>query len=95
LLLIYSLSYFLQSWFFIDFGSVFAENPLDRTHLVAVFVDKDIYQDTKSDIERYATDYIQQRISNSKAIVLPINVENFKAIDLVRMLENMYFDGIK
>jgi hypothetical protein len=63
--------------------------------LVAVFVDKDIYQNTKSDIERYATDYIQQRISNSKAIVLPINVENFKAIDLVRMLENMYFDGIK
>lgn len=95
LLLIYSLSYFLQSWFFVDFWSVFAENPLDRTHLVAVFVDKDIYQDAKSDIERYATEYIQQRISNSKAIVLPINTQNFKAIDVVRMLENMYFDGIK
>ncbi|HCY21591.1 TPA: hypothetical protein DIC40_07265 [Patescibacteria group bacterium] len=62
---------------------------------MAVFVDKDIYQNAKSDIEWYATDYIQQRISNSKALVLPINTQNFKAIDVVRMLENMYFDGIK
>jgi len=60
--------------------------------LVAVFVDKDVYQNSKSSIEWYATDYIQQRVSNSKAIVLPINIQNFKAIDLVRMLENMYFD---
>lgn len=95
LLLIYSLSYFLQSWFFVDLWSVFAENPLERTHLVAVFVDKDIYQDTKTDVEWYATSYIQQRVSNSKALILPINVKNFKAIDLVKMLENMYFDGVK
>lgn len=95
LLLIYCLSYFLQSWFFIDIWSVFAENPLKRTNLIAVFVDKDIYQNSKNDIERYATDYIQKRVSNSKALVLPINIQNFKAIDLVRMLENMYFDWIK
>ena len=88
----YCLSYFLQSWFFVDFGAVFAESSLKRTHLVAVFVDKDIYQDAKSDVEWYATDYIQKRISNSKALVLPINTKNFKAIDLVKMLENMYFD---
>jgi hypothetical protein len=60
--------------------------------LIAVFVDKDVYQNSKNSIERYATDYIQQRVSNSKALILPINTQNFKAIDLVRMLENMYFD---
>jgi len=60
--------------------------------LIAVFVDKEVYQNAKNNIERYATDYIQQRVSNSKALILPINTQNFKAIDLVRMLENMYFD---
>lgn len=95
LLLIYSLSYFLQSWFFVDLWNVLAENPTNRTNLVAIFVDKDVYQNSKSYIEWYATDYIQQRISNSKALILPINTKNFKAIDLVRMLENMYFDWIK
>jgi hypothetical protein len=95
LLVIYIVSYFLQSWFFVDFWKIFAENPIDRTNLVAVFVDKDIYASSKSDIEWYATQYIQQRISNSKALVMPINTENFKAIDLVRMLENIYFDGVK
>ncbi|MDD3263232.1 MAG: VCBS repeat-containing protein [Candidatus Absconditabacteria bacterium] len=68
---------------------------MNRTNLIAVFVDKDVYQNSKNSIERYATDYIQQRVSNSKALILPINTQNFKAIDLVRMLENMYFDGIK
>jgi hypothetical protein len=65
---------------------------LKRTNIIAVFVDKDVYQSSKNDIEWYATDYVQQRISNSKALVLPINTQNFKSIDLVRMLENMYFD---
>lgn len=95
LLLIYVLSYFLQSWFFVDLWGVFAENPTNKTNLIAVFVDKNIYQESKSDIEWYSKDYIQQKISNSKALVLPINVENFGAIDLVRMLENLYFDWVK
>jgi hypothetical protein len=64
---------------------------------VAVIVDKKIYDNSSMEtyLKRYATDYIQQKISDSKAIVLPINIDNFKAADIVKMLENMYFDGIK
>jgi len=53
------MSYFLQSISFFDFGKVYAENQLDYTNLVAIFVDDDIYNDIKDDVQRYAQDYIQ------------------------------------
>ncbi len=63
--------------------------------MVAVFVDKDIYKSTESDIKWYASEYIQSHISDTKAIVLPIDTKNFAAKDISAMLENMYFDGVK
>ncbi|HCB52057.1 TPA: hypothetical protein DEP21_05875 [Patescibacteria group bacterium] len=95
LLIIYVLSYFMQSWFFVDAGSITTESVQKRTHLVAVIVDKDIYQNLKSDVEWYATEYIQNQISDSKAIILPITTKNFRANEITKMLENMYFDGEK
>ncbi|HRX63772.1 MAG TPA: hypothetical protein P5060_01570 [Candidatus Absconditabacterales bacterium] len=96
------MSYFLQSISFFDFGKVYAENQLDYTNLVAIFVDDDIYNDIKDDVQRYAQDYIQgsdsntryNAISNSRSIVMPIDVENMQATDIVKILENMYFDGV-
>jgi len=72
-----------------------AETTLKSTNIVAVFVDKDIYDDIQDDIQRYTRNYIQQRISNSKATVFPINTDTFKAKDVVKILENIYFDGLK
>ncbi len=101
--IIYLLSYFLQSFFFFDFNKVYAaENQLDYTNLVAVLVDNKIYDEISDEIERYAQDYIQwwdsdaryNSISNSKAIVLPIDVNALEATDIVKILENMYFDGV-
>jgi len=86
------LSYFFQS---LLYSPIFAENPVKKTHLVAVFVDKNIYKWLETDIKWYASQYIQSHISDSKAIVLPIDTKNFAAKDIAAMLENMYFDGVK
>jgi hypothetical protein len=91
-LIIYGVSYILNSVFFVDRKKVVAENTTTSTNLVAILIDKDLYENIKSNIQSYATDYIQQKISNSKAIVLPINTKTFKAPDITKMLENMYFD---
>jgi hypothetical protein len=70
-----------------------AESTTQHTNIVTVFVDKDIYNALSSDIQRYASNYIQWRISNTKATVFPINTQTFKAKDIVKLLENIYFDG--
>ena len=81
--------------FFIDFKKVFAESTLSKTNIVAIVVDQDVYAKHESDIKWYATDYVQKNVSNSKAIVLPIDTTNLKARDIEKMLENIYFDGIE
>jgi hypothetical protein len=92
MLAIYILSYILNSVFFINFGKIQAENPLESTNIVTVLVDQEIYNELSTDIQRYTTQYIQKEISNSKAVVLPIDIQNFQAADIVKILENMYFD---
>ncbi|MCK9466717.1 MAG: FG-GAP-like repeat-containing protein [Candidatus Absconditabacterales bacterium] len=102
-LLVYAVSTFLQSFSFLDFNKVYAqESQLNYTNLVAIFVDDKIYGSLENNIERYAKTYIQgadsnyryNAISNSKAIVLPINIDNITAPEITKILENMYFDGI-
>ena len=66
-------------------------------------MDDKIYDDIENDIQRYAQQYIQwedsdnsryNAISNSKAIVLPVNTDSIDAKDINKILENMYFDGV-
>jgi len=74
-----------------------AEEKLNNANFVAIFVEEDLYDGIKWDIERYAKTYIQQQISNSKALVFPINVSWdgwFSAKSIVRILENIYFWGL-
>ena len=100
---IYIVSAFLQSFSFFDFNKVYAqESQLDYTNLVAIFVDDKIYWSLETNIERYAKTYIQwannnyryNSISNSKAIVLPVNTDNITALEITKILENIYFDWI-
>lgn len=94
-IILYAVSYILQNSFFIDWRKVYAaENP-SMTKLVAIFVDKDIYSDIRTNLVRYTTKYIQQKIANSKAIVLPIDTSTLKAHEISQILENMYFEGVK
>jgi predicted DNA-binding ribbon-helix-helix protein len=92
---IYILSYFLNTFFFINFNKTKAEDSIKSTNIIAILVDQSIYDNLSSEIQRYTKDYIQKEVSNSKAIVLPINTQNFQAKDITKILENMYFDGLK
>ena len=78
-----------------------SENQIDYTNIVAIIVDDTIYDNLKNDIQRYATDYIQgdtrnkyNSISNSQALIFPINTENFSPKNITQLLENMYFGWI-
>ncbi|MEI6672311.1 MAG: hypothetical protein WCL02_02895 [bacterium] len=82
----------MQNSIFIDWKKVYAaENP-STTNLVAVFVDKNIYKDIQANLVRYTTTYIQKKIANSKAVVLPIDTTTLKAHEISQILENMYFE---
>lgn len=85
----------INSTFFVDRGKVAASGSDNLTKIVAVIVDKDLYPSIQSDVERYTTSYIQARQADTKAIVLPINIKNISAPDIVKILENIYFDGIQ
>ncbi len=90
LLVLYVFSYFLNSLFFVNWKSVFAEDPIVNVNLVAVVVDKDLYWSLSSDIKWYAQQYVQKNVTNWKAIVLSLNVndddeEKFEAKDIVKI----------
>ena len=95
LIIFYGISYLLQNSVFIDRKKVYAAETPSTTNLVAVFVDKNIYQDIKANLVRYTTTYIQKKIANSKAVVFPIDTTTLKAHEISQILENMYFEWLK
>lgn len=97
LLIVYVIARLYQStvsWWSSD---AFANLKKPDTNIVALIVDKQLYADGQVEklIERYARDYIQQRISNSKAVIFPIDTKVVQAWDIARMLENLYLDGVE
>ncbi|MBS8121698.1 hypothetical protein [Candidatus Vampirococcus lugosii] len=96
-LIIYLSSFLLNNFIFFLWGNVSAYTPKDtNNNLVAVLVDSDIYNGgVGNDIKRYAQNYIQGSISDSKAIIIPVNIDNFTAPDIVKILQNLYFEGQK
>jgi hypothetical protein len=77
-------------------SDIFANTQKPNINIITLLVDKNLYKgDVKDSIDRYATQYIQKKISNSKAIIFPINTEKIKARDIVKMLENIYYDGLQ
>lgn len=75
----------------------FQEEKKELSNVVAVFVDDKLYEnkEIKSNIQRYTTQYIQKELDNTKAIVMPLNLKDIHAYEIYRMLENIYFEGIK
>ena len=96
LLIVYMLAWFGQSLMPFFQSDIFANEKKATTNVVALIIDKNLYTNNlKDSVDWYATNYIQQKISNSKAIIFPINVENIKARDIAKMIESMYYDGIE
>ncbi len=80
----------------IEFFKVWAwEASKPRVNIVAILVDSAIYKDISSDLDWYASSYIQQKLSDTKALILPLQLETVSAYDIHRMMENIYFDGLE
>ena len=91
---VYCVSFLLQSnlWLF----QAWAQWSPDPINIVTILVDDRILNWINDDLKWYATEYIQrEKIPNSKALVIPLDVAKISAYDIHRMMENIYFDGLK
>ena len=90
----YCASFLLQSN--LAFFEAWAKDPdTSRVNIVAILVDDSIYGNIKAKLERYASEYIQKQLSDTKALVMPLSLSNISAYDIHRMMENIYFDWLK
>lgn len=96
LLVVYLLAWLYQSWMPFLQQTVFANAPKVNTNIVALLVDKDLYVwNLKNSIDWYATTYIQSKLSNSRAVVFPLDVSTIHARDIAKMLENIYYEWVE
>lgn len=80
----------------IEFFKVLAwEANKPRVNIVAVLVDGDIYDEISWEVSWYASSYIQQKLSDTKAFVLPLQLKTVSAYDIHRIMENIYFDWLE
>ena len=90
---IYFASFFIQSN--LVFFQVWAkEVNIPRVNIVPILVDSKIYGWISNWLRGYA-DYIRQKLSNTKVLIIPLDLENIHAYDIYRMMENIYFDWLK
>ena len=90
---VYCITFVLQSNFAL-FQVWAQEKNIPRVNIVAVLVDDKIYDSISGWISSY-TSYIQKNLSETKALVMPINLNNIDSYDIHRMMENIYFDWLK
>ena len=92
--IVYCATFLIQSNF--TFFQLWAqEKNVPRVNIVAVLVDDKIYDSISDGVSRYASNYIQKKLSDTKALVMPLDLDNISAYDIHRMMENIYFDGLE
>lgn len=94
LLCVYFFSHSFTQWIFGYTPSAYAADEAHE-NIIAVIVDKNIYDKYRNDIDRYAQEYLQSQNTDTKALLLPLNKDNFKAYDIRKLLENLYQEGDK
>ena len=90
-IIVYCVSFLIQSNFSL-LQTLAQESNIPRVNIVAVLVDDQIYDSISNGLSRYTTNYVQQQLSDTKALVMPLNLNNISAYDIYRMMENIYFD---
>ena len=90
---VYIASFLLQSSF--PFFGILAQDRNTRVNIVTILVDDKIYDWIASWLKWYASEYIQGKLSDTKALVLPLDLTNIHAYDIHRMMENIYFDWLE
>ena len=93
-IIVYCASFLIQSN--LGFFQAWAkEVNTPRVNIVAVLVDDKIYDAISGDLNWYATSYIQDKLTDTKALVMPLDLDKIDAYDIYRMMQNIYFDGLK
>ena len=93
-IIVYCASFLLQSNLGL-FQALAKEVNTPRVKIVAILVDDKIYNGISGDLNWYATSYIQDKLTDTKALVIPLNLDKIDAYDIYRMMQNIYFDGLK
>ena len=92
-ILVYCASFLLESDI-VFFQTLAKDINMPRVNIVAVLVDNDIYSWISSWLQGY-TSYIQAKLVDTKALVIPLDLTNIHAYDIYRMMENIYFDWLE
>lgn len=97
ILIVYLSSYLFSALGYISWDTVNAANENQNTsrELVAILVEKKLYPSIKSNLDRYTTNYIQKQHPNSQGIIIQIDANEYTPVEITKLLENIYFDGIK
>jgi len=93
-LIVYCASFLIQSNFWL-FEVVAKERNVPRVNIVAILVDDKIYSWISGWLSWYASDYVQQKLSDTKALVIPLDLTDIHAYDIFRMMQNIYFDWLE
>ena len=93
-IIIYCASFLIESNFAL-FEVWAQEKNTPLVNIVAVLVDDKIYNWISWWLSWYTSSYIQNELADTKALVIPLDLTNIHAYDIYRMMENIYFDGLK
>ena len=55
-----------------------------------MFVEQNIYNALKADIQRYTIQYIQGHFERTKVLVFPVDTNKIQATDIQKILTNLY-----
>ena len=89
---VYCVSILSQLIIVLGSRNTYAASAQSLTRIIAVLVDQSIYTSYQTQIDRYASQYLQAQYSDSKALIIPIQSANFQAQDIHKMLQNLYFE---
>jgi len=89
---VYCIGIFSQLIISLTSSTAYAATSQPLQRLIAVIVDQSLYQTYQTQIDRYASEYVQAQYSESKALIIPIQAQNFQAHDIHKMLQNLYFE---
>ena len=84
-------------WYVDRWRAEAASNWSTNRPIVAVLVDNDTYSQiwNSSNFSWYTNDYLHSKYPDSQAIVLSLDTNEYTAPEIVKLLENLYFEGIE
>lgn len=84
-------------WYVDRWRAEAASNWSTNRPIVAVLVDNDTYSQiwSSSNFSWYTNDYLHSKYPDSQAIVLSLDTNEYTAPEIVKLLENLYFEGIE